>query len=267
MERIKRALKEAREEREKRLSLPPSVLGVFANEKGSGYARHLRLRNIMSFAGVIVAIVITITIYAWRAASIDLAGDTGTSPLSIQSNSLVSGSGDVQTRVPRNEELTKGLEFINARMQELSESVARLEEKILNMHALVDSVTASVAPEAGESSAAVTTDVEQGATLVTKESAMATFEVSPDVQVPAAAKGKGTWVVNLASLPSKDAADHFSARAQSRGVQVEQRRVTVQGKEYWRIQLTKFPTAKEARSYADLAKEKLGLKEVWIRQR
>jgi hypothetical protein len=74
----------------------------------------------------------------------------------------------------------------------------------------------------------------------------------------------GPWVINLVSSPSKADADHLSDRAWSRGIQTEQQQVTVKGKQYWRVQITGFPTAEAARTYADTAREKLDLKDVWI---
>jgi len=75
------------------------------------------------------------------------------------------------------------------------------------------------------------------------------------------------WVINLASIQDKEAADRFAARARSRGITVEQNSMTFKGKEFWRIQITGFLTANDARTYAASAKEKLGLKETWVMKR
>jgi hypothetical protein len=81
-----------------------------------------------------------------------------------------------------------------------------------------------------------------------------------------AAKG-GPWVINLISSPSKADADHFAATARSRNIQTEQQHVVVKGKKYWRVQITGFATADEARAYAGTASDKLGLRDVWITSR
>ena len=90
--------------------------------------------------------------------------------------------------------------------------------------------------------------------------------VTPDQ--PAASTGKaGPWVINLASSQSKADADRLAERARSRDIQTEQQQVTVNGKHYWRVQITGFTTAAEAREYAGTIKAKLGLKDVWISTR
>lgn len=77
----------------------------------------------------------------------------------------------------------------------------------------------------------------------------------------------GPWVINLVSSRSKADADRFTKKARSRDIQTDQQQVTVKGKQYWRVQITGFSTAGEARAYADSAKEKLGLEDVWIMTR
>jgi cell division septation protein DedD len=78
---------------------------------------------------------------------------------------------------------------------------------------------------------------------------------------------KSPWVVNLVSLSSKADADRFAARARSKGIQAELFAVTVKGKQYWRVHASGFSTAAEAKSQANVIKEKLGLQDVWITKR
>jgi cell division septation protein DedD len=77
----------------------------------------------------------------------------------------------------------------------------------------------------------------------------------------------GPWVINLASSSSEAAADRLAEKARSRGIQTQQQPVTVKGKQFWRVQITGFSTQEQARAYADTAREKLGLKYVWIMKR
>lgn len=58
-----------------------------------------------------------------------------------------------------------------------------------------------------------------------------------------------------------------AGQARAQDIVVEQHRVTVKGREFWRVQVTGFATAKAARSYADSARKKLGFKDVWIFKR
>lgn len=77
----------------------------------------------------------------------------------------------------------------------------------------------------------------------------------------------GPWVINLVSSPSKADADRLEEKARSSDIQTQQQQVTVKGKQYWRVQISGFSTAGEARTYADTAMERLGLKDVWIMKR
>jgi hypothetical protein len=82
--------------------------------------------------------------------------------------------------------------------------------------------------------------------------------------IPAATAAAGPWVINLASSPYKSAADQFAARARTKGIPAELVKAEVKGRDYWRVQLTGFASKDAARTYAGPAKEKLGLKDVWI---
>jgi hypothetical protein len=88
-----------------------------------------------------------------------------------------------------------------------------------------------------------------------------------DGQRPASTDNTGPWLINLASLPSQSDAERFMQRARSRDIDTQQQKVTVKGKKYWRVQITGFSTAADARAYAGTVKEMLGLKDVWIMTR
>jgi septal ring-binding cell division protein DamX len=88
-----------------------------------------------------------------------------------------------------------------------------------------------------------------------------------DKQDPVNIGVKSPWVVNLVSMSNKADADRFATKARSKDVQVERYAVTVKGKQYWRVHASGFSTAAEARFQANIIKEKLGLKDVWITKR
>ncbi len=88
-----------------------------------------------------------------------------------------------------------------------------------------------------------------------------------DKQDSVSINAKYPWVVNLVSLSNKADADRFAARAKSKGIQAELFAVTVKGKQYWRVHASGFSTAAEAKSQANVIKEKLGLQDVWITKR
>jgi hypothetical protein len=124
-------------------------------------------------------------------------------------------------------------------------------------------VAQEAVPEKATSIASVEIDRETAVTarprpLVTSEPAADTRRRTP---------GQGPWVINLASIQDKDAADRFAARAKSKGITVEQNNVIFKGRKFWRIQVTGFLTSNEANAYAASTRKKLGLKETWVMKR
>ncbi len=76
--------------------------------------------------------------------------------------------------------------------------------------------------------------------------------------------GSGPWIINLLSSRKKLDTDRLARIAESHSIPVVQSRAIVKGKEYWRLQVTGFNTASEAKNYAIPVKQKLGIKDVWI---
>jgi hypothetical protein len=81
---------------------------------------------------------------------------------------------------------------------------------------------------------------------------------------PQASLKGGRWIINLLSDPNEALAKRFATRARDHGVSVEQNRTEVKGRVFWRVQITGFETAREARAHAEEIKAKLHLKDVWI---
>ncbi|MGB7933696.1 MAG: SPOR domain-containing protein [Gammaproteobacteria bacterium] len=92
----------------------------------------------------------------------------------------------------------------------------------------------------------------------------ATPATAADANPPQTSRREGRWVINLLSDPNKALAERFAARARDRGVPVEENRSEVKGRVFWRVQITGFGTASEARAHAEEVKAKLRLKDVWI---
>jgi len=88
-------------------------------------------------------------------------------------------------------------------------------------------------------------------------------ESKPLASVPLPGE-EGPWSVNLISLKNKEVCDRLAARARSLDIPVEQSEIERDGETFWRLRVTGFASAADARAYAETAKTKLGLKEVWI---
>jgi len=81
-----------------------------------------------------------------------------------------------------------------------------------------------------------------------------------------AGSNTGPWIINLLSSRNKRDTDRLAEIAAGQGIPVVQSRAIVKGKEYWRLQVTGFRNATEAKDYAIPVKKKLGIKDVWIFQ-
>jgi hypothetical protein len=88
----------------------------------------------------------------------------------------------------------------------------------------------------------------------------------PDKAIVKASSGKGPWIINLLSSRKKLDIDRLAEIAATHGIPVVQNRAIVKGKEYWRLQVTGFENAAEAKNYAIPVKKQLGIKDVWIFQ-
>ena len=108
---------------------------------------------------------------------------------------------------------------------------------------------------------------QSGSPEVSKPAVMGDQEPIANKQAGMSTDNPGSWVINLVSSPSKAEADRFANKARSKGIQTTQQQVTVNNRQFWRIQITGFSTEEQARSYAGTASENLGLDDVWIMSR
>ena len=161
----------------------------------------------------------------------------------------------------------QALADLSARLDTLTVSVAALDGKLA-----AASPRASFEAAAMEKTPHPDNDASAGpepvATPVAEPvvTAAAVREVEAVLDAPADAPN-GPWLINLVSLFDKAAADRFVATAESKGVRVTENRVTVKGREVWRLQIDGFATQQEARAYGATVSEKLGLKDVWVFKR
>jgi cell division septation protein DedD len=98
------------------------------------------------------------------------------------------------------------------------------------------------------------------ATAAMKESAYPAAGTEPQETI----RNSDPWVINLSSSHSRDDAERFRAWAGARGIAAVLYRVTVKGNDYWRVQVSGFASAAEAKAEAGLIKEKLGNDDIWV---
>jgi hypothetical protein len=122
----------------------------------------------------------------------------------------------------------------------------------------------TAAPDKAEIESATVTDQPDTAgigNVVNEESAIRSSGVDTSI---AASTGSGPWIINLLSSRKKEDTDRLAEIAADNGIPVIQSRAIVKGKEYWRLQVTGFGNATEAKNYAIPVKKKLDIKDVWI---
>jgi cell division septation protein DedD len=191
--------------------------------------------------------------------------------------------------------LSSNLEYLNARVQMLNGVIADLRMELTKLKAVAEGVgecdtvrkaeaatlervTLSTVPESNASSTGSNVTASAESSSSEDNAVNSSPPPSPPAGVstapeaahspqPSAASDGGPWVINLASLDNQAAADRFSRRAQSHGVEVHQQVVEVRGAQRWRVQVTGFASATEARNNASTIRDKLGLKEIWITRR
>jgi len=181
----------------------------------------------------------------------------------------------------------------------LTASINQLETKLISAHLTTDSIIAAKAiqpsttgttqqttakiehiletlppPASGitetETRVAIAPRLSSGGIASDSSVTSAAMEHQPPVtnNGPATKSSKnGPWIINLVSTSRKADADRLSKKALSKDIPTEQQQITVKGTQYWRVQITGFSTADDARAYADTAREKLGLKDAWIMKR
>jgi hypothetical protein len=138
----------------------------------------------------------------------------------------------------------------------------------------VTSTTREQAPETGSADAAIpAVAIAQQANAAGQQNASEPDGTDSKVSSSAndvektgvtASTGDGPWIINLLSSRSKRDTDRLAEIAAAHGIPVVQSRAIVKGKEYWRLQVTGFSNASEAKDYALPVKQKLGIKDVWI---
>ena len=189
--------------------------------------------------------------------------------------------------------------LLATQMDALSNSITQLDAKLINTQITMDAIVAANTRPATSGNNKQETILEAGKELDTllpnvtgssgTETSEAKYSRSSSAQVAAESYAapvkpddqhiieheqpvaevtkKGPWVINLASTPSKVEADRLAQKALSKNIQTVLQPTTVNGTKYWRVQITGFPTADDAKAHAEIAKKLLSIKDVWIMKR
>ena len=298
MERIKQKLDEARKQREQiqngyttpAESVGHQELNAFMSEKN----RTKALKGNHSWLLLGTAAIILLVVITWWSVSSNDRDEIRLSDIEGFEPQQTSAAGSTAV-----ERMDMKIAALVDRVDSLTESITKLETKLISTHLTTDAIitaketqpsltntkqqTLAKAEHTLETippSASGNTDKETGTakaprlssggttsespvTPSTKEHQPLLINDEPDIKM----SKDGPWVINLVSTSRKADADRLTTKALSKDIPTEQQQIMVKGTQYWRVQITGFPTAEDARAYAETAKQLLGLKDAWIMKR
>jgi cell division septation protein DedD len=298
MERIKQKLDVARKQREQfQNGYTTSAESVGHREWNASMSeknRFMALKGNHTRLLLAVVVIIMSAMIIWWGVSSSERDVIRLSDIEMFESQQASAAGS--TAVERMDMKIAGLA---ERVDSLTESITQLETKLISVHLTTDSIIVAKAtqppttsttqhtiakaehiletlppPASGkidkETSVAIAPRPSSGGTASAPSVTPTAKEHQPTLtnDGPAIKTSKdGPWVINLVSTSRKADADRLTKKALSKGISTEQQQITVKGAQYWRVQITGFPTAENAKAYADTAKEQLGLKDAWIMKR
>lgn len=235
----------------------------------------------MVLGGACVALV-------WWAVSANQVTTAGTNSPGHGATGLHRVPAEPASGQPATGELDEGLLRLTTQVQALTASVAELRNELRTLHAPTGTTSAIsrqpvTAPEtttpsetlpppaATQGDVSATDQKDTGRAAHTAGSHLSAMQETAPVS---AAEGPqqepartGAWVINLVSLSNQADAERFVAKAGSLGIATEPYAATVKGKRVWRVQVSGFASAADAKSKAGSIKERLGLKDIWVSRR
>jgi hypothetical protein len=271
MERIKRAVAEARRQRQALEQDARAVKADSVDELRPGGARDAVLHTLLDirvWSGILTGVILMM-LFVWLIGG--RAQPQGIAMSALEVDAGVTDDAEVRPdrRVAAANELGQDLALLQARVELLDASITRLTDKLTDAHGRIDAIAASTVLAALEDATAADEGLQQTATPAVDAAPAAVDDQVSDAAepTPVVAADDGPWVINLASFPDQDAAQRFAERARSKHISAEQHRVTVKGRAYWRVQVAGFASAQDARAHAGPVQTKLGLKETWVSRR
>ena len=297
MERIKQKLDEARKQRDK-IQQGNAYSGGAVRDRHSYFPENWSVTGLngnRTLPILIAAVIITSAMLVWWLISSNEHRSDRFSEAAVYGTQQTIGA--MSTTV---EQMDNKIGALAVQIDALSKSVSSLETRLTYTQVAIDRRTATEMtqpittgntaqqnilkaenaietlppPASGRSDTErnVTKSSQTSSGRVTTDSpstlAMVENRLTAEHEQPASeASNNGPWVINLVSTSSKIDAERLAKKALSKNIQTELQQTTVKGTKYWRVQITGFPTADDAKIYAVTAKKQLGLNDTWIMKR
>jgi len=297
MERIKQKLDEARKQRDK-IQQGNDYPGGAVRDRHSYFPDNGSITGLngnRALPILIAAVIITSAMLAWWLISSNEHPSDRFSEVEVYGTQQTIGA--MSTTV---EQMNNKIGALAVQLDALIKSISLLEARLTSAQLAIDTITATetkqsitagntaqpnilkaenaietlpppasgrsdternVAKSSQSSSVRVATDYPS--TLAMVENRLTAEHEQPASEV----SNNGPWVINLVSTSSKIDAERLAKKALSKNIKTELQQTTVKGTKYWRVQITGFPTADDAKTYAVTAKKQLGLNDTWIMKR
>ena len=298
MERIKQKLDVARKERDRlkngHTTSAENVEHQEGNASMSEKSRFMALKDNHTRLLLGTLVIILSVVIIWWSTSSNERDVIRLSDIEMFESQQASAAGSTAV-----ESMDMKIAALAERVNSLTESITQLEIKLISAHLTTDAIITvktiqpsstnttqqtiaktehlleTLPPPASgitekEVSVAIAPHLSSGAIASGSSVTSAAIEHQPPLtnNEPAIKTStNGPWVINLVSTSRKADADRLTEKALSKDIATELQQITVKGTQYWRVQITGFPTADDARLFADTAKEQLGLKDTWIMKR
>ncbi|MFQ5582726.1 MAG: SPOR domain-containing protein, partial [Mariprofundaceae bacterium] len=150
---------------------------------------------------------------------------------------------------------------------ELTKRVDQLENQLADVQQTQrrpQSIDAQSSAPAGKPSAS--THAKTKAKKVTTQPTKPKRPITPATRI-STGKTTGNWVVNLDSFTKAKAADAQVRKLRKLGISAEKTQVNSQGKTWYRIRVSGFANADQAKAHGEMLASKHGIKGAWVGQK
>lgn len=190
--------------------------------------------------------------------------------------------------IPINSDMQSSIDAISSRLAQVEENLAKIEQTPISHEHVVsgtsaeqseikaapvepDQLTDAPAPEAlskgSDQNQAVTdeaseTQPENDAITAAPQSHPVVETITKEAELTASSGG--LWSINLITLRNKDSIQQLADKATSQGIPTTITTIKIKDQTLYQLKVTGFKSSADAKSYANVAEAKLGLKNSWI---
>jgi len=159
-----------------------------------------------------------------------------------------------------NLELTKRVEQLENNLTDMNRSH---RQEIMRLKQRLNKATPATRQETGSQPRSKTKRTTARKKTAVKKPAKSKKAITPATPASTGQQA-GNWVVNLSSFATARAADAELKRLAKLGITAEKAHVNSQGKTWYRIRITGFASAEQAKTYSKTLASKYGIRDAWV---